>query len=719
MGESAPAQLWAGAFPLEHGRAAVPEHQVKAALAELGIRVPDGRTTDSPAGAGDAGAGLVGPLVLKAWGPGLVHKSDVGAVRLGLDAGSVGAAALEMDRDLRARGITPAGFLVEEQQPPGVELIVGVLNRPDFGPVVLLGVGGTWTEVIDQAVVRLVPLDEAGAWEMLASFPGAPLLDGLRGAPPVDQAAIVSVLLAVAGPGGLAERLGSELAELECNPVIATPKGAVVVDARLIHAEVSGDAGPAPMSPAPSLDLLFAPRTIGVIGASTSKLAFGNRFLRGYTRRGWDSGLYAIHPQADEVEGVPAVPSVADIPGGLDYLLVAVPAAACADVIRQAAGRVAFAQVMSGGFREEGASGARLEQELLVAARQAGVRVVGPNCMGIYSPKGRQTWQLRDPIEAGRVSVVSQSGGLAGDIIKGGEARGVLFSKLATVGNAVDVTPGELVEYFLEDPDTEVIGLYLEGARDGARLLSALRRARGRKPVTILVGALSTQGALAAASHTGSMTGDARVWDAISRATGTAVVKTLEELLGTLAFQQRYAATAVADDPGVLIIGPGGGASILGADACDRAGLFLDPVAAAAQRTLRSLGYGAGTSVANPIEIGIGPAAAADAFDPILDAILEAQPYPDVLLHFNVQSFYSQGDTGCTRLVEMLERLAAVDRPSRLAIVLRNLDCAPPADVAVVRNRAQGLGLPSFINFDEAMTAIRAAKLFTAAAAVR
>jgi acyl-CoA synthetase (NDP forming) len=215
------------------------------------------------------------------------------------------------------------------------------------------------------------------------------------------------------------------------------------------------------------------------------------------------------------------------------------------------------------------------------------------------------------------------------------------------------------------------------------------------------------------------MTGDARVWDAISRATGTAVVKTLEELLGTLAFQQRYAATAVADDPGVLIIGPGGGASILGADACDRAGLFLDPVAAAAQRTLRSLGYGAGTSVANPIEIGIGPAAAADAFDPILDAILEAQPYPDVLLHFNVHSFYSQGDTGCTRLVEMLERLASVDLPARLAIVLRNLDCAPPADVAVVRNRAQGLGLPSFINFDEAMTAIRAAKLFTAAAAVR
>ncbi len=269
--------------------------------------------------------------------------------------------------------------------------------------------------------------------------------------------------------------------------------------------------------------------------------------------------------------------------------------------------------------------------------------------------------------------------------------------------------------------DTEVIGLVLRGGAETAqRLLRPAPGSWAQAGDDRCVGALSTQGALAAASHTGSMTGDARVWDAISRATGTAVVKTLEELLGTLAFHQRYAATTVADDPGVLIIGPGGGASILGADACDRAGLFLDPVAAAAQSTLRSLGYGAGTSVANPIEIGIGPAAAADAFDPILDAILAAQPYPDVLLHFNVQSFYSQGDTGCTRLVEMLERLAAVDRPSRLAIVLRNLDCAPPADVSeMVRNRAQALGLPSFTNFDEAMTAIRAAKLFTAAAAPR
>jgi len=716
MDEPGPAALWVGALPLGDGRSAVPEHQVKAALAGMGVNVPDGRATDSPAGVADAGAGLTGPLVLKAWGPGLVHKSDVGGVRLGLDAGSVGSAALEMDRDLRARGIVAAGFLVEEQQPAGVELIVGVVNRPDFGPVVLLGIGGTFTEVVDQAVVRLHPIDEAMAWEMLASLPGARLLDGFRGAPAVDRAAVVSVLLAIAGPGGLAEQLGPELAELECNPVIATPKGAVAVDARAVRAAPAGDEGLLPRSASPSLDRLFAPRTIGVIGASTSKLSFGNRFLRGYTRRGWESGLYAIHPHADEVEGVPAVRSVADIPGGLDYLLVAVPAESCAQVVRQSAGQVAFAQVMSGGFSEAGAAGARLEQDLLAAAREAGVRVVGPNCMGIYSPNGRQTWQLRDPVEPGPVSVVSQSGGLAGDIIKAGEARGLRFSKLATVGNAVDVTPGELVEYFLHDPETEVIGLYLEGARDGARLLSALRAARGRKPVTILVGALSEQGAVAAASHTGSMTGDARVWDAISRATGAAVVKTLEELLGTLAYHQRYAATSVADDPGVLIVGPGGGASILAADACDRAGLFVDPVREQAQRNLRSLGYGAGTSVANPIEVGIGPAAAADAFDPILDAILDGQPYPDVLLHFNVQSFYSQGDTGCSRLVEMLEQLDRASRASRLAIVLRNLDCAPPEDVAMVRDRARQLRLPAFSNFDEAMTAIRAAKLFTAAA---
>ena len=224
-------------------------------------------------------------------------------------------------------------------------------------------------------------------------------------------------LLAIAGSDGVA--LEDDVAELDCNPVIATPTGAVVADVRLVSAlEV-----PSPtVRPLPA-DALFAPRSIAVAGVSTSKPGFGNRALAAYRVFGWTENLSVIHPTASEIDGVPASPSPRDLPGGVDYLLCAVPAAACADLIRDAAGAARVVQVITGGFAEAGADGVALETQLRDAARDAGVRVVGPNCIGVYAPAGRQTFQLGAPTEVGAVSVVSQSGGLAGDIVKVGAAR--------------------------------------------------------------------------------------------------------------------------------------------------------------------------------------------------------------------------------------------------------------------------------------------------------
>jgi acyl-CoA synthetase (NDP forming) len=650
-------------------------------------------------------------LVVKAWGPGLLHKSDVQAVRLGVRGSEVEQVAHEMAATLAAAGLAPGGFVVEEQEAAGIELIVGVVNRPDFGPVAALGLGGVMTELIDRSVARLCPIDEQTAWEM-ADGPRAPLRGGARAAT-VDRAALVSTILAVAGADGLAAWLGDDLQELECNPVIAGPGGLVAVDARLILRPPGPDQESLGAPAAVPFEHLFAPRSIGVMGASTSRETFGNRFLRAYRARGWRDRLVAVHPSADRIEGAPAVRAAADVPGGLDYLVVAVPAPSCPDVIRGCAGSVRFAQVMSGGFAEAGGDGVALEHDLLRAARQSGVRVVGPNCMGVYSPAGHQTWQLGDPLDAGAVSVVSQSGGLAGDVIKAGAALGIRFSKVASVGNAVDVTIAELVHYLARDPDTEVIGLYLEGARDGRALVEALRGVAGVKPVVALVGGTGRQGSRAVASHTGSMTGDARVWEAVGAGTGVAVVSTLEELLGALSYLQAHRAVEVADHPGVLVIGPGGGASILSADACDRAGLEATPVAPAVEAQLRALGYGAGTSLANPIEVGIGPAAPVDTFCRLLEPIQAAQPYADVVVHVNVQSFYSFGADGAGPLLAILDRLGARRWPGRLAVLLRNLDCAPAGDAAAVRARAVALGLPFFRTFDDAMAAVGAAKRFT------
>lgn len=708
--------------PAQEGSAHLPEPEVKEMLRQRGVSTPRGIvvTVADPstpeAGVADATATLGGPVVLKAWGEGLVHKSDVGAVQLNLDSDTAAPAARAMWTRLREAGLEPTGWLIEEQHPGGVELIVGVVRDAGFGHVVLLGLGGVATELLDLSAVRVAPLSREDAEALVDSFPGAPLLAGARGTTPVDRGALVSLLLAIAGEDGLVAELGDRLVEFECNPVVVTARGAVALDARLILAEASE---PALSRPATDFAALFAPRGVAVAGASTNKPGFGNRFLAAYRDIGRIGDLYALHPTAAEVDGVPAYPSVDAIPGGIDYLLVAVPAARVPEVVESAAGKVPFIQVITGGFGEMGAVGRELEARLHKAVQGTGTRLLGPNCLGVFSPSGRQSFTLGSPRESGPVSVVSQSGGLSGDLVTVGSHRGLRYSKLVSIGNAIDVNHADLLEWLVDDPDTEVIGLYLEGVRDGARLLGALRRASGRKPVVALTGGTSRQGAQAVSSHTGSMAGPPKVWQAVADATGITLVRTLEDMLGSLGYLQRYCRAADGALPteaeGLLVAGMGGGASVLATDAADRAGLTLTPLREELRTRLRDLGYGAGTSVANPLELPIGPASPAgilvDALEPVLGD--GGQMYADLLAHVNVAAYYSYGTAGLAPLQEALGALTARQFPVRIAAVLRNFDVAPAEHAEELLDFAAGNGLPVFRSFDEAAVSIAAAARFT------
>ncbi|MEV4257071.1 acetate--CoA ligase family protein, partial [Spirillospora sp. NPDC049652] len=210
----------------------VPEHQVKAWISGFGVSVPRGAVARTHAEVEAAASGLTPPLVVKAFGPGLLHKSDAGAVRLGLgSAGSAAVAAAEMLHALADKGIVPDGFLVEEQAEPGVEVIVGAVRDPAFGPVLMFGLGGVWTEALRDTSLRLAPITESDARAMLAGLRGSALLDGFRGRPPVDRDALVKVLLAMSD---MVTALDGEFTEFELNPVICGPSGAVAVDARLV-----------------------------------------------------------------------------------------------------------------------------------------------------------------------------------------------------------------------------------------------------------------------------------------------------------------------------------------------------------------------------------------------------------------------------------------------------------------------------------------------------
>ncbi|MFG3442385.1 acetate--CoA ligase family protein [Nonomuraea sp. NPDC047897] len=693
------------------------EYQAKELLRRAGVPVPRGVVVTGDPRPADL-AGLDEPLVLKAFGAGLVHKSDAGAVALDLRRSQVAEAAARMRAALAGRGIAPAGFLVEEQAAAGVELIVGLVRDPGFGPVLLAGLGGVWAEALRDTSVRLCPVSEADARGMLAALRGAALLRGYRGRPGVDVDAVVKLLMTVGGAGGLWERL--ELGEFEVNPVIAAPSGVTAVDARYLPA--AGRAGSPTAAPAVAVPsapsgpmvaagggagggagfaALFEPRAVAVVGASTTRPNFGNMFLDFYRAAGMP--VVAVHPEAREVAGVPAVPSLAEA-AGVDYALVAVPAERCAGVVRQAAG-IPYTQVMSGGFGEAGRP--ELEAELLAAARAAGTRLLGPNCMGVYCPRGRQTFTGGGLGPPGTIALVSQSGGLAGEVVKVGERRGLAFSRVATVGNAADVTPAELLRWLSRDGETRAVGLYLEDPRDGRALYEAL--AATVLPVVLLVGGRSTQGRRAAASHTGGLVSDGRIWRALAEQTGATFVTSQDDLIGVLAFFQAHGSRPVTGD-GVLVVGPSGGASVLAADAFDRAGVRLDPLPGEVHGDLRELGLGAGSALANPLEVPVGPRGRPELVPRVLAAVARRRPYRDVVAHVNVQSFFTYG-TAAEPLLGYARALAGAQDAlpgARVTLVTRNAECAPAGVEDEIRAIAAAAGVPVYRSMEAAAVAVAA-----------
>jgi len=381
---------------------------------------------------------------------------------------------------------------------------------------------------------------------------------------------------------------------------------------------------------------LFQPARIAVVGASTTTMSGGNRFIQHLRNFGYPGQIIPIHPTAAEVEGLPALRSLADVSLTIDYAYIAVAARNAPDVLRSGRGKVLFAQVMSSGFGETD-NGAALEAELVAAAREANTRLIGPNCLGVYSPTGRVTFTEKTTTEVGSVGIICQSGGLGIDIIRRGQNRGLRFSGLVTIGNAADLAASELLEYFLEDENTKVIGLYLEGTREGRRLFDVLRSNQARKPVILLKGAQTNQGQRAAASHTGALAGTARSWTALCRQTGVPMVETLDEFLDTLLVFQcimpRLRPTIRA-----VMLGNGGGTSVLGSDALARAGFIVPAFKAATLATLNALKLPPGSSVTNPVDIPAGALQQDEGriAEKIIEAVASGCEADVLLVHLNM-----------------------------------------------------------------------------------
>lgn len=349
------------------------------------------------------------------------------------------------------------------------------------------------------------------------------------------------------------------------------------------------------------LNEIFSPRSVAVVGVSASKLAFAELVVHSLKIAKFPA-IYPVNPKYQEVLGLRCYPSLLDIPGPVDHVVVNIPAESALALLDECAAKgVKSVHFFTAGFGESGdAQRARLEKDMLVKAREGGFRIIGPNCVGLFVPKSRLVNHYEVPLEPGPIAFLSQSGGHAQNLPSYSLARGLRFSKVVSYGNALDVDESELLDYFRDDPETEIVAAYIEGVKDGPRFLGALGRIAARKPVVLYKGGKTEAGKRAAHGHTASLTTSVAIFEALCRQVNAIQVDDLEEMIDVLVALQSV--RPLPAGPGVALVGAGGGPSVLAGDGMEREGLRLPPLEPVVQTELKVRLPVAGGIFINPID---------------------------------------------------------------------------------------------------------------------
>ena len=352
----------------------------------------------------------------------------------------------------------------------------------------------------------------------------------------------------------------------------------------------------------PSLAEIFSPRAVAVVGvSSTNNTSFANRVVLMLQKSDFPA-IYPVNPKCDEVLGLPCYHNLLSIPGPVDHVVVCIPAAVALPLLDDcAAKKVKSVHFFTAGFSETGEDRqAQLEMAMLRKAKEGGFRIIGPNCVGLFIPKSRLATSIEIPPKLGAISFISQSGGHAEDLTYLSNPRGLRFNKIVSYGNALDVDESELLEYLSGDSDTEIIGAYIEGVKDGRRFFHALKAASARKPVIIYKGGTTSAGQTATRSHTASMTSSSVVFNALCRQLNVIQVDSMEELIDIMVIFQFIKPLPRGTD--VAVVGAGGGPSVAASDEMEKAGFHLPTLSPRIQAELKKCLPPAGGGFANPVD---------------------------------------------------------------------------------------------------------------------
>jgi len=695
------------------GRTVLTEIESKRILHSLGLPVvvPEAALT-----AGDAvrAASRIGfPVVLKVLSPDVSHKSDVGGVALNLDnEGAVRDAFERIHRNLAARGIDARfeGVAVQPMAKQGVELLAGTYRDDRFGAMVMVGLGGVLVEVMKDTALALAPIGGREAASMLARLRGAEILRGVRGHPGVDIDAVVSILETISGIAAT----HPDISEMDLNPVVAYEDGLTILDARIVLATPAGET----LQPDPhraarlkNLERAFNPRVVAVIG---DKRMSGYMWLRAMAHL--KGKLYSVQIDPNEIPGIEAMgvenrKSLAEITEPIDYAVSAVPRQIAPRILKDCvANHVGAIGFFTSGFSETSEElGIRLEAELREIAIKSEIALVGPNCMGLYSPAaGLCNFPEEKAGEAGDVCFISQSGTHTINFCLQAPTRGIKINKAASIGNVLVLEAADYIDLMAADPATRAIGMYIEGVRDGRRFFDSVRHAAERHPVVIWKGGVTEAGARATLSHTGSLATPEATWRAVVRQSGAVEVASLDAMLDVV---ELFARAKRIGGKRMGLVAMTGGQSVVITDTFATAGLEIPALSESSYDELKRFFNIIGGSYRNPLDAGgtIGAGHDQGNLDRILE-ILERDPVIDaIVLEVGTGLRASRWATHEYEITGLLDKLADFAGRSTKAFAVVMHPAHVEAIVARGKELARARGLVVFESFDRAAAAFRTA----------
>jgi 3-hydroxypropionyl-CoA synthetase (ADP-forming) len=583
----------------------ITEELAKQVLTEYGVKVPKYALAKSSAEAEKMATDVGFPLVAKIVSPQILHKTDVKGVKVGI---TNAAQAQEAFNDIHGRlskQYNVKGVLLEKMAAQGgIELIVGLQNDPQFGPVIMVGIGGIYTEVFKDVSFRVLPITKDDAKSMIEDLKGNKILKGFRGMAPVDLDMLADALVNIG-------RFGTEMApyyeSVDFNPVIFYEKDYVVVDAKILlrdkpDLEVISNSQP----DSEYMDLFFNAKSVALIGASPEPGKVGNSVLESLVKHDYKGKVYPVNAKGySEIMGIKAYKSIEEIPDKVDIVVVTVDLKFVPELLKSASKKdIHNFVIISGGGKELGGERAAIEAQVKELSQQLRIRIIGPNCIGMFNGQNRLDCAFQGHARMirpknGSVAFLSQSGTVGIAFMESADAFGM--SKMISYGNRSDVDEADMIWYLSEDPQTKVIGLYVEGLGDGRKFMNTAKRVmkERQKPIVVFKNGRTARGAKQAASHTGSLGGTYGVVKGALDQAGIIPVDSYEELTASL---KALSWQPVPNGGRVAMVTNGAGPIIAAIDNFERLGLQVAEISEQTKKAFKEH-YPPTYVIGNPCDI--------------------------------------------------------------------------------------------------------------------